>query len=534
MAELLMGDEAVAVAALDAGIRGAFSYPGTPATEIFECVRQRAGEGVAATWSVNEKVAYEEALGVSYIGGRALVSMKHVGLNVAADPFMSSALTGAVGGLVCVVADDPGMHSSQNEQDTRCYAEFARVPLFEPSNQQEAYDATRLAFELSEHLGIPFVIRMVTRLAHSRAPVERTAICAPAALNRRGKSPDWILLPVNARRRNRKLIEFQRTLVEMSEHSPLNQLSLRGSHGIIACGIAANYVREAIAEDPSYSLLKIGAYPLPTAHLRELVDHCDRILVAEDGYPFVETRLRGLLGVPGKDIRGRCTGDLPPDGELSVNLLKAALGRGAPRAIPAAMETIPARPPSLCQGCPHCDTFRLINDALPTGTEPLLFGDIGCYSLGALPPYSAMHTCVEMGASVGMALGAAKAGAHPVLCTIGDSTFTHSGMGTLLAAAKEDANMTVIILDNAAVAMTGGQDCFVSGEEFIRLLRGLGVDARRIVQIDPVRKEYARNLEIVKEAIEHRGLSVVIASRPCIHLKRRAQAEEPMISVGKG
>ncbi len=601
MAELLMGDEAVAVAALDAGIRGAFSYPGTPATEIFECIRSRAGDslaagwetdsssgagpgivgtalptsappggtaplnpappGVAARWSANEKIAYEEALGVSYLGGRSIVSMKHVGLNVAADPFMSSALTGALGGLVVAVADDPGMHSSQNEQDTRCYAEFARVPLFEPSNQQECYDATRLAFELSEELGIPIVIRLVTRLAHSRAPVVRSAPSEPRPLDKRGDSANWILLPVNARRRNRKLIAFQETLVHTSERLPFNELTLRGPKGIIVCGIGNNYVREAIGENSNYSVLKIGTYPVPATQLRWLVDHCSEILVVEDGYPFVEMKLRGLLGVPGKFIRGRCSGELPPDGELNTNLVRSALGlldgrrrdggghsplkpgvaeghgplkpgfAGAGLGQIQADSDLPARPPCLCQGCPHCDTFQMINDALPPGVKPLLFGDIGCYTLGALPPYNAVDTCVEMGASVGMALGAAKVGAHPVICTIGDSTFTHSGMGAVLAAARENANMTVLILDNAGIAMTGGQDVFVTGEDFIRLLRGLGVDAHRIIQIDPVKKEHAHNVLLLKEAIAYPGLSVVIATRPCIHMKRRAYDPAPAARV---
>jgi len=528
MAELLMGDEAVGLAAIDAGIRGAFSYPGTPATEIFECIRSRAGEAVAARWSANEKIAYEEALGMSYVGGRALVSMKHVGLNVAADPFMSSALTGTVGGLVCAVADDPGMHSSQNEQDTRFYADFARVPLFEPSNQQEAYDMTREAFELSEELGIPVVIRLVTRLAHSRAAVERKPPSDRKPLDQRGDANNWILLPPNARRRNRRLIDMQDVFGRRSEESPHNEIVLRGGTGIIACGLGYNYVKEAIGDQSEFSILKISAYPVPTRLVREIVDHCNQIVVVEEGYPLIEARLRGLLGVPSKTIRGRMDGALPPDGELSATLVRGALGLHV--ALPVgAIEDLPARPPSLCQGCPHCDTFRMINDALSPGVVPLLFGDIGCYTLGAMPPYNAVDTCVEMGASVGMALGAAKAGAHPILCTIGDSTFAHSGMGTILAAAKENANMTVVILDNAGVAMTGGQDVFVTGEDFIRLLRGLGVDARHIVQIDPVKKDHARNVELLREEIDYRGLSVVIATRPCIHLKRRAHEEHSAV-----
>lgn len=530
--ELLLGDEAVGVAAIDAGIRGVFSYPGTPATEIFECVRDRSGNNgsIAARWSANEKAAYEEALGMSFVGGRSLVAMKHVGLNVAADPFMSSALTGTVGALVLAVADDPGMHSSQNEQDSRFYADFARLPLFEPSDQQEAYDMTREAFELSDRLGLPVLVRLVTRLSHSRATVKRhPPIQIHTLCERRGDPNDWTLLPPNARRRNRRLIKLQGTLLQHSEQSAFNELTLRGHKGILACGIANNYVREAFGDATSYSVLKIGTYPVPVGLVRELVNHCEEILVVEEGYPLVEAKLTGLLGVPGKIIEGKCNKALPPDGELTADLVRKALGMEL-RDAPPISAPIPTRPPSLCQGCPHGDTFQVLVDAIDPKHPPILFSDIGCYTLGAYPPYNAVHACVDMGASIGMAHGAAKAGAHPVLCTIGDSTFTHSGTAPLLGAAHDDANMTVVLLDNAAVAMTGCQEVLVTGEAFIRLLRGLGVDARHIVQLDPIAKEHAHNVELLKREINHRGLSVVIACRPCIHLKRRttqAGATEP-------
>jgi len=526
--ELLLGDEAVGVAAIDAGIRGVFSYPGTPATEIFECVRDRAGNkgSVVARWSVNEKVAYEEALGMSFVGGRSLVAMKHVGLNVAADPFISSALTGTVGALVLAVADDPGMYSSQNEQDSRFYADFARLPLFEPSDQQEAYDMTRGAFELSDQLKLPVLVRLVTRLSHSRAIVVRhPAADLAARAEQRGDPNDWTLLPPNARRRNRRLIHLQETLRHHSERSPFNEIALRGPKGILACGIAYNYVREVIGDASSYSVLKIGTYPVPSGLVREFADHCEEILVVEEGYPMVEAKLTGLLGAPGKVIEGKRNGALPADGELSADFVRKALGMELRQVQPSA-EPIPQRPPSLCQGCPHGNAFQMLVDALDPKEQPLLFSDIGCYTLGAYPPYNAVHTCVDMGASIGMALGAAKAGAHPVICTIGDSTFTHSGMAPLLSAAHEDANMTVLLLDNAAVAMTGCQEVFVTGEAFIRLLRGLGVDARHIIQIDPVAKEHARNVELLRREIDHCGLSVVIACRPCIHLKRRTQHDD--------
>ena len=503
MTELLLGDEAVALAALDAGIAGAFSYPGTPATEIMECIQERTagGNGTSARWSPNEKVAYEEALGMSYVGRRALTAMKHVGLNVAADPFMSSALTGALGGLVLAVADDPGMHSSQNEQDSRFYGEFARIPIFEPANQQEAYDMTREAFELSERVGLPVMVRLVTRLAHSRAIVTRSAPAKASTGERRRAEPrDWTLLPVNARRRFRRLIDVQSTLHDHSERSVHNRLVVQGPKGILASGVGYNYVREAIGGDSGYSVLQVGVYPIPGGLLRKFVDHCERILVVEEGYPFIESRLNGLLGLPGRVVEGKCSGALPPDGELSSELVRRALGLPQ-REARDPLSGLPNRPPALCSGCPHCDTFRLITDALGAPADPILFSDIGCYTLGALPPYNAVHSCVDMGASISMAHGAAKAGAHPVLCTIGDSTFTHSGMAPLLGAAHENANITVIILDNATVAMTGGQEAFVTGEDFVRLICGLGVDPQHVIRFEPLRKDHAKNVEMLRREI---------------------------------
>jgi len=332
--KLLLGDEAVAQGAIDAGIAGAFSYPGTPATEIFEYILSGpAADGrVSARWAANEKVAYEEALGMSYAGKRALVSMKHVGLNVAADPFVNSALTGVNGALVLVVADDPGMHSSQNEQDSRFYGEFAQIPIFEPANQQEAYDFTRQAFDYSEEIGLPVMVRIVTRLAHSRANVtfEPGGSEAVAEASRGLPSPDdWTLVPAIARRRFRRLVELQKRLVEDSESSARNRLTLAGPRGVIASGLGYNYLMEALNGGGDLSVLKIGQYPVPVSRVRRLVDHCDEILLVEEGYPFIENRLNGLLGVPGKAIRGKLTGDIPATGELTPDVLAKALGLDA-------------------------------------------------------------------------------------------------------------------------------------------------------------------------------------------------------------
>jgi indolepyruvate ferredoxin oxidoreductase alpha subunit len=526
---LLLGDEAVAQAAVDAGIAGAFSYPGTPATEVFEYIERGAAAAgrVSARWSANEKVAYEEALGMSYAGRRALVSMKHVGLNVAADPFVNSALTGVNAGLVLVVADDPGMHSSQNEQDSRFYAEFAQVPVFEPATQQEAYDLTLEAFDYSEEVGLPVMLRLVTRLSHSRADLRLLAAEErPDPVRRDLPSPnDWTLVPVIARRRFRGLIDLQKRLVEDSNVVAAERLRLAGPKGVLVAGIARNYLREVTGgEDGDLSVLELSRYPLPVAAVRELVAHCDEILVLEEGYPFIERRLNGLLGVPGKAIRGRLTGDVPPTGELNPEWVAAALDRPVAPG-PDVVEDLAGRPPQLCKGCPHADSFRAIVEATSTYDHPVLFSDIGCYTLGVAPPYRAVHACVDMGASIAMAHGATQAGIRPVICTIGDSTFSHSGMTAMIGAARSNADMTVFILDNGTVAMTGAQESFTTGERLLRVLHGLGVDEDHMHVIEPLGRHHADNVELIRREIEHPGLSVIIPTRACIHLRKKLRQQ---------
>lgn len=525
--QVLLGDEAVALAALHSRIGGAFSYPGTPATEIFEYVaaHKPLDHTVQTRWSANEKVAYEEALGMSWAGRRALVSMKHVGLNVAADPFMSSSLTGVHGGIVLAVADDPGMHSSQNEQDSRFFADFAKIPCFEPSNQQECYDLTCEAFRLSERVKLPVMVRLVTRLAHSRSDVVVNAQLAGNGREDLTKiTPDWrdwTLLPANARRRYRRVLDLQKSLVENAEKAGCNRLTLAGRRGIITSGIAYNYVRDALGSTPDVSLLKISAYPIPVNLVRRLVDHCEEIFVIEDGYPLIESRLVGLLGLPGKAVRGKLTGELPPSGELTPEIVAAALGNARPAPVEA-FDDLAARMPQLCKGCAHGDAYKAITTAVASYPRPVQFSDIGCYTLGALPPYNAVHACVDMGASISMSHGAAQAGAFPVICTIGDSTFTHSGITALLGAARADADMTVVILDNSFIAMTGGQESLASGEDMETLIRGLGVAPDHLHVIEPLPKNHSANVELLNREINHRGLSVIIARRACIQAKRRA------------
>jgi len=494
--EVLLGDEAVGLGAVHAGLTGIFGYPGTPSTEIFEFVEQIARKrgDIEAHWSTNEKVAYEEALGVSWAGRRALVTMKHVGLNVAADAFMNSAITGANGGLVLAVADDPGMHSSQNEQDSRYFARFALIPCYEPRNQQECYDMTREAYDLSEELGVPVMVRLVTRIAHSRAAVETTDRLRPQNPLRPARDiRRWTLLP--------------------SE--------LRGKRGLIACGITLNYALENLPEDHDWSILTIGQYPVPREKIRKLVEHVDEVLVLEDGYPFVEEMLHGLFGLETATVKGRLTGHLPRTGELNPDLVRAGMGLPAVATAAQVEATAASRPPTLCPGCPHTDTFKALNEALEVYTKPQVFSDIGCYTLGALPPLEAIHSCVDMGASISMAAGAAIAGYRPAVAVIGDSTFAHSGMTGLLSAVEQKANVNVIIVDNETVAMTGTQPSAATMETLDRIVLGLGVDPDHFRIITPVPKNHADNVRVFREELEHEGPSVIVARRACIEKIKR-------------
>lgn len=374
------------------------------------------------------------------------------------------------------------------------------------------------------------MVRLVTRLCHSRANVfvADREDRPPEAQERRAlpNPSDWTLVPAIARRRFLALVDAQKKLVADSQAGGFNRLVLAGPRGIIACGIGYNYLLEANGGPGELSILKIGHYPLPVTLLRELIDHCEDILVVEDGYPFVERRLTGVMGIPGKRIRGKLSGDLPRTGELSPDALAAALGRPPVYAF-APMENLAGRPPQLCRGCPHIDSFKAIVEATSQETHPILFSDIGCYTLGVMPPYRAVHSCVDMGSSISMAHGAAKAGYRPVICTIGDSTFAHSGMTALIGAAQDDADMTVMILDNFTTAMTGAQASYTTGPRLLGVLKGLGVKEDHLQIIEPHPKDHAKNVEILRREITHPGLSVIVASRACIHLKGKEEQSEP-------
>lgn len=540
----LLGDEAVALGALHAGLSGAFSYPGTPATEILEFVEREtrggpsaAEGGVTCAWSANEKVAYEEAMGMSFAGRRALVSFKHVGLNVAADPFVNSAVSGVDGGVLVACADDPGQHSSQNEQDSRELARFALIPCLEPRGAQEAYDMAREAYELSERFCMPVMMRLVTRISHTRSAVELAEPLPKKPLAPSTEFSRWSLLPGNARKRVAKIAAQQKDLTAWSESCRWNSLHLdetagRASSaptgatprvGVIASGIAINYFLENYGPgDRVPPHVRVGAYPLPVKMIARLLDAVDEVLVLEDGYPMIEGQLRGLLDNPrGKTIRGRLDGTLPRTGELSPDVVRAALGLPARPHRHAPDLALAGRPPSLCNGCPHIDSnaaVRVIMDTYP-GTR--VFGDIGCYALAYLPPFETVHASIDMGSSISMAMGASAAGVRPVVATIGDSTFLHSGMTSLVDAAKRDLDMTVVILDNETTAMTGFQESMATGNDLVRVVRGLGVAEEHLHLITPHKKNHADNVALVKRAVEHKGLSVIIAKRECIQTAAR-------------
>ncbi len=537
--QVLLGDEAVALGAVHAGLTAAYAYPGTPSTELLEFLltyAQQHGKPHAA-WCSNEKTAYEEALGVSFVGRRALVAMKHVGLNVAADPFINSALVPINGGLVLVVADDPGMHSSQNEQDSRFYADFARIICLEPANQQEAYEMTREAFDLSELFDIPIMIRLVTRLAHSRSEVHLRPARDENALHKPGDTTGWTLLPANARRRWRSLIERQTNFLSYSEACDHNVLKLNQDDrklGIITTGLARNYFQENVgdlATVPSH--LHIGAYPLPASKIQQLVKHVERVLVLEEGQPFLERMLRGVLD-PGVEIHGKESGHLPPDGELTPDIVRVALGLTLRERINFPDLKLPARPPQLCAGCPHGDSFEALIAALEDYPNAAVLSDIGCYTLGALPPYKAIESCVCMGASIGMAKGASEAGFGPTVAVIGDSTFLHSGVTALIDAVAADTDMTLIILDNETIAMTGGQDTILPSSRLEELVLALGVSPEYFHVLNAHPKYQTTNTEVIHSAIAHKGVSVIVMLRECVETARKKRKEKTPATVPAG
>jgi indolepyruvate ferredoxin oxidoreductase alpha subunit len=518
--ELLLGNEAIGLGALHAGVTVATGYPGTPSTELIEYVARIAPKDVHVSWATNEKVALDEGIGASLAGARALVTMKHVGLNVALDTWMVSPFVGVGGGLVVMVADDPGMHSSQNEQDTRLLAAFAGVPLFEPSDSQEAYDFTRAAFAASERWDTPVLIRSTTRVSHSRSRVVLGAAeKAPERAFERN-SPKYVMLPGNARKRHAEQLKRFDLLGQWVEGHPFNRVDLRStSLGVITGGASYNYVREVL---PEASVLKLGVmFPLPQAMIKDFAATVDRLIVVEELEPYLEDAVRRLgIAVEGKEW-------FPRAGELSpATVRQGSEAAGALVASPSTeLSLTPAstpRPPVLCPGCPHTTPFLVLREL-----EAVVAGDIGCYTLAAGEPLAAMDTCLAMGSSIGVAVGMAKAGlkSKPIVATIGDSTLLHGGIPALIDAAYNDSDITVVILDNGTTAMTGGQpnaagkqpgihDGPRGGVDILALCRSVGV--KSVVVVDPY--DLGATHRALLGAVRRRGLSVVVTTRPCVEM----------------
>lgn len=535
---LLLGAEAIAQGAIDAGISGIYAYPGTPSTEITTYVQnspEAVGKAIRSNWSANEKTAYEAALGMSFAGKRSMVCMKHVGLNVAADGFINSAVTGVNGGLILVVADDPSMHSSQNEQDSRFFGKFAMIPVLEPSTQQEAYDAVHYGFALSEQFKLPVMMRITTRMSHSRSGITRV----PSRIQNEITFPEnpmqFMLLPAFARKYYHRLVELQTRLEQASDESALNRLELgqKGAPGVLACGIAYNYLMENIdSRHSAYNILKVSQYPLPRKMVEMLFEHSSKVLVLEEGYPIYEELLRGYLSnKDAKQIDGRLNGVVVREGELNPDVVAEALGITISEAADI-NEMVRNRPPQLCQGCSHHDLYEVMNAVLSEVGEHKVFADIGCYTLGALPPLNAVDTCVDMGASITMAKGAADAGLKTSVAVIGDSTFTHSGITGLLDCVNDRSNVTIIISDNSTTAMTGGQDSAGTGK-LREICLGVGVEPEHIKRIEPLGKFFDINKEILLEEVRYAGVSVILAERECIQTqlrrKKQEKKDEPLV-----
>jgi indolepyruvate ferredoxin oxidoreductase alpha subunit len=512
----LMGNEAIARGAWEAGVRVASAYPGTPSTEILENLGSYPAADINAEWAVNEKVAMDTAIGAALTGVRAITSMKHVGLNVAADSLMSQTYIGVHGGLVMIVCDDPGIHSSQNEQDTRLFARLANVPCLEPSDAQEAHDFTRLAFEMSEQFDTPVIVRSTTRLSHTRSVVKVGPRHEPPAKGFVDLSSKTVTIPANARRLHPRVLEREARLTKYFDDSPLTRWEKGETrYGIITGSTSYMYVKEVA---PKATILKLGAsYPLPEETIRAFAASVDRVLVVEELEPVLETHIRAMgIAAEGKAFFPRL-GELSPE-LVREGLAKAGLMEAAPARPSIAVEPM-ARPPVLCPGCPHTATYLALR-----GVEARVAGDIGCYTLAAVEPLKSIDTTVCMGASIANAVGMWKSGAEtkPIVATIGDSTFLHSGIAPLIDAVYNKANITVVILDNSITAMTGGQDHPGTGRtlrgepthkvDYETICRAVGVEWVR--KADPY--EVGHLYQTLREAIVHRGLSVVIAERPCV------------------
>ncbi len=512
---ILSGNEAIARGAWEAGVKLASAYPGTPSTEILENIKDYVD--IYSEWAPNEKVALEVGVGSAIAGARTLVTMKHVGVNVAADPLFTLSYTGVKGGLVLVSADDPAMHSSQNEQDNRNYGRSAKIPVIEPSDSQECKDFIAIAFDLSEEYDTPVLFRTTTRISHSKSIVtlgERTEQQEAIKLDK--NMPKYTMLPVSAKKRHILVEGRILKLKEYAETTPLNRIEYNDTKlGIICNGISYQYVKEAL---PETSVLKLGlSYPLPENKIREFAGKVEKLVVVEEGDPFFEEQIKalGIRVVHGKDL-------FPLTGEFSAAFVKKQLTGEGP-AFSEAVADLPGRPPAFCPGCSHRGIFTILKKL-----KVFVSGDIGCYTLGALPPISAMHTCICMGASISMGHGIDKVVAESddnsqkVVSVIGDSTFFHSGMTSLLNCIYNGSSSVVMILDNRTTGMTGGQDNpgsgrTLSGEETVAvdipaLVKAMGI--KNVLKVDPYDLEDIESK--LKIALASKEITVIVVEAPCV------------------
>lgn len=514
MKQLMLGNKAVARGLYEAGCSFASSYPGTPSTEVTEELAKF--EEVYCEWAPNEKVAMEAAFGASLQGRRAFCAMKHVGLNVAADPLYTMSYTGINAGIVIVVADDAGMHSSQNEQDSRHHAIASKVPMLEPSDSSEALEFTKLAFEISEQYDTPVLLKMCTRVAHSQSVAETSERSVPVKTYEKNIAK-YVMMPGNAKKRHPIVEERIRLLKELAETSPVNRVQMGGTKlGIITSSTSYQYVVEAFGD--SVSILKLGmANPLPDRLILDFARKVEKLAVVEELDPIIENHCKALgLDVQGKDL-------LPVCGEFSQNLIAKAFGIDTPKGLHLE-ETLPLRPPVMCPGCPHRGLFYTLQKIGCT-----VLGDIGCYTLGAVAPLGSMELCLCMGASVSSLHGFNKMGGRETekntVCVIGDSTFMHSGMTGLANIAYNQSNSTVIILDNSITGMTGHQQNPTTGYnikgdpagkiDLEALCRAMGFS--RVEVVDPY--DLASCERVIRQELEAEDASVIISRRPCALLK---------------
>lgn len=522
---LLSGNEAIARGAYEAGVRVAAGYPGTPSTEILENIVRY--ETIYSEWSPNEKVALEVAIGASFGGARALATMKHVGVNVAADPLMTASYTGVNAGLVLVSADDPGMHSSQNEQDNRHYARFAKIPMLEPSNSSEAKDFTIRAYEISEEYDTPILLRTTTRVNHGKSVVSLLEPREPIIGSFERNLPKYVMIPTHAMKRHAFVEDRLHRLREYAEMTDMNVVEWGDtSVGVITAGISYEYVKEAV---PNASVLKLGmTYPLPERLIREFASKVETLYVVEELDPFMDEQIRAMgISVIGKER-------FPILGELNPMLVAQGFGLSVTNeeALPVA---VPPRPPVLCPGCPHRGFFHVLKKM-----DAIVTGDIGCYTLGVLSPLEMIDTCVCMGASIGNALGMRRSMSpddnRPVVAVIGDSTFVHSGITGLIDAVYNNTRAVICILNNSTTAMTGGQEHPASGRtlngdiasklDLPALVKSVGI--QDVLEVDPCDLEAMENA--LRFAIRTDRPSVVITNRPCILKDKRAKEIAPEVS----